>query len=88
MLFIAHSSASAINAGQVCFSKNPMAINYPEWIAFAKYMYLQLKWVLAEKEKAREDYVNGKLDEEWMRIEEEANESFRKLCQDNIVIFS
>ena len=44
MLFIAHSGATAINAGKVYFTKNPMAINYPQWVAFAKYSYKQLKW--------------------------------------------
>lgn len=35
MLFIVHSGATAINAGKVYFTKNPMAINYLQWIAFA-----------------------------------------------------
>lgn len=61
MLFIAHSGATAINAGKVYFSKNPMAINYPQWIAFAKYSYKQIKWVLLEKPEARDAYVRGQL---------------------------
>ena len=48
MLFIGHSAATAVNAGKVYFTKNPMAINYPQWVAFAKYSYKQLKWVLLE----------------------------------------
>jgi len=43
MLFIGHSAAVAINAGKVYFTKNPMAVNCPQWIAFAKYSYKQLK---------------------------------------------
>lgn len=43
MLFIGHSAATAVNAGKVYFTQNPMAINYPQWIAFAKYSYKQLK---------------------------------------------
>ena len=39
MLFIGHSAATAVNAGKVYFTQNPMAINYPQWIAFAKYSY-------------------------------------------------
>lgn len=49
MLFIGHSAATAVSAGKVYFTKNPMAINYPQWVAFAKYSYKQLKWVLLEK---------------------------------------
>lgn len=61
MLFIAHSGATAINVGKVYFSKNPMAINYPQWIAFAKYSYKQVKWVLLEKPEARDAYIRGQL---------------------------
>ena len=43
MLFLGHSAATAVNAGKVTFSENPMAINYPQWIAFTKYSYSQLK---------------------------------------------
>ena len=43
MLFIGHSAATAVNAGKVYFTKNPMAINYPQWLAFGKYSYQQLK---------------------------------------------
>lgn len=35
MLFIAHAGATAANAGKVYFTHNPVAINYPQWIAFA-----------------------------------------------------
>lgn len=36
MLFIAHAGATAANAGKVYFTHNPVAINYPQWIAFAR----------------------------------------------------
>lgn len=49
MLFIGHSIAASANAGKIYFTKNPMTINYAQWITFAKYSYSQLKWVLIEK---------------------------------------
>lgn len=64
MLFIGHSAATAVNAGKVYFTKNPMAINYPQWLAFGKYSYQQLKWVLIEKPEARDAYVRGILDDQ------------------------
>ena len=68
MLFIGHSAATAINLGKICFTKNPMAITYPQWIAFAKYSYKQLKWVLIEKPELRDAYVHGKLNEELVTV--------------------
>lgn len=87
MLFIAHSGATAINAGKVYFTKNPMAINYPQWIAFAKYSYKQLKWVIVEKPSAREAFISGKLDESWKEIEDEVNSSFEDFSKDYYVVF-
>lgn len=64
MLFLAHSAASAINAGKVVFTKSPMAINYPQWLAFSRYAFKQLKWWLWEKEDKRNKYVMDLIDKE------------------------
>ena len=41
-----------------------MAINYPQWLAFAKYSFQELKWSLYDKPNLRHKYVTDKLDEE------------------------
>ena len=87
MLFIAQSGATAINAGKVYFTKNPMAINYPQWIAFAKYSYKQLKWAIVEKPMARKAYVSGKLEDSWKELEEEINNTFDDFSKDYYVVF-
>ena len=87
MLFIAHSGATAINAGKVYFTQNPMAINYPQWIAFAKYSYKQLKWALIEKPEAREAYVNGKLAERWKALESNIENHFEEFSKDYYIVF-
>lgn len=87
MLFIAQAGATAINAGKVYFTKNPMAINYPQWIAFAKYSYKQLKWTIVEKPMAREAYVSGYLEDSWKELEEEINNSFEEFSKDYYVVF-
>lgn len=87
MLFIAHSGATAINAGKVYFTKNPMAINYPQWVAFAKYSYKQLKWAIVEKPFAREAYVEGKLEDSWKELEEEITNSFDEFSKNYYVVF-
>ena len=87
MLFIAHAGATAANAGKVCFTQNPVAINYPQWIAFAKYSYKQLKWAIVEKPQAREAYLSGKLEESWKELEAEICDSFDEFSKDYYVIF-
>lgn len=76
MLFIGHSAAVAINAGKIVFKENPMAINYPQWLAFAKYSYSQLKWGLFEKTELCDRYVMGKINEELEEVFAEIDKNF------------
>ncbi|MEF9922364.1 MAG: hypothetical protein RR769_05545 [Anaerovoracaceae bacterium] len=87
MLFIGHSGATAINAGKIYFTKSPMAINYPQWIAFAKYSYKQLKWAIVEKPAACEAYVDGKLNEGWEKIVNQIDDTFEDFSREYIVVF-
>ena len=86
MLFTGHAGATAANAGKIYFTGNPMAINYPQWIAFAKYSYSQLKWVLLEKPELRDRYVTGKLYEELDTVLLSVDETFNDFAKDYIVI--
>ena len=87
MLFIGHSAATAVNAGKIYFTQNPMAINYPQWIDFGKYSYKQLKWILKEKPNARDAYVSGKLNEQLTEVLEDVNTTFDEISANYIVVF-
>ena len=87
MLFIGHSASTAVNAGKVYFTQNPMAINYPQWLAFAKYSYKQLKWVLIEKPNARDAYVTGRLNEQLAEVLGNVNATFDEISANYIVVF-
>lgn len=65
MLFIAHSAATAINAGKVVLTENPLNINYPQWLSFARYSIKQFKWVMMDKPQLRDKYVKSILNNEW-----------------------
>lgn len=88
MLFIGHSAATTINAGKVYFTKNPMAINYPQWIAFAKYSYKQLKWVLLEKSELRDAYVRGIIADELNEVYAAIDSTFTEMSKEYIVVFN
>lgn len=88
MLFVGHSAATAVNAGKVYFTKNPMAINYPQWIAFAKYSYKQLKWAMLEKPALRDAYVRGIIADELSDMYEQIDATFEKYSEDYIVVFN
>lgn len=88
MLFLGHSAATAVNAGKVAFTENPMAINYAQWIAFTKYSYSQLKWAVMEKPAMRDAYVTGKIYEEMNVVFAEVDNTFEEYTRDKIVIHS
>ena len=88
MLFLGHSVATAVNAGKVAFTENPMAINYAQWIAFTKYSYSQLKWAVMEKPAMRDAYVTGKIYEEMNVVFAEVDNTFEEYTRDKIVIHS
>lgn len=86
MLFIGHAAAAAINAGKVYFTKNPMSINYPQWLAFAKYSYTQLKWSLIKKPMLQDRYVTGKLYEELADVLDSIDQTFDDFTNNYIVV--
>ena len=87
MLFIGHTGAVAVNAGKVYFTKNPMAINYLQWMSFAKYSYKQFKWVVVQKPAVREAYVDGVLNDELKLITAETDALFGEFSIGRLVVF-
>ena len=48
-----------------CLYRKPYGNQFPpQWIAFTKYSYSQLKWAVMEKPTIRDAYVTGKIYEE------------------------
>ena len=86
MLFVAHCAATAVNAGKVAFTKNPMAINYPQWIAFGKYSYQQLKWAALTKPTQRDAYVRRAIEGDLCKMYEGIDLLFGEMCSEAVVI--
>lgn len=87
MLFLSHAIATAANAGKVAFLNNPLAVNYTEWMAFAKYAFQQLKWALLSKPSLRAKYVQGYLDSEWCDIDKILESTWIEFTKDSIVVY-
>ena len=86
MLFTAHCAASAVNAGKLVFTENPMAINYPQWIAVAKYSYQQLKWVAITKPAERDWFVRKATEGELADAYDDIDQLFGEMCPETVVI--
>jgi hypothetical protein len=70
-LFLSHSVVTAINAGKVAVTQNPLSINYAQWLAFFRYALPQMHWLLVGRERARAGFVQEKLDESWKQLDQE-----------------
>ena len=76
MLFTAHTIATAANAGKVYFTQNPLAINLPQWLWYAKVCFSQLRWVLFTKEAERLAVVQEQIDADWQSINDDLNKGW------------
>ncbi len=88
MLFLSHSLATLANAGKVTFHQNPLAINYPQWMAFFRYSISQLKWGLLDKPNAELQHVQKLLDGNWDLIDARLNETWVACLGDDVIVVS
>lgn len=87
MLFIAHSAATAINAGKVALTENPLNINYSQWLSFAKYSIKQLKWIMVDKSQLRDKYVKNIIDGEWDILYGDIVALWQEMAKDTNVVY-
>lgn len=87
MLFIAHSASTAINAGKVAFTGNPLNINYAQWLAFARYSAKQLKWVLVDKPNMRHKYVMDIMNDQWDSFYGDLSALWDEFTDGSIVVY-
>jgi hypothetical protein len=69
-LFLSHSVGTAINAGKVSVTQNPLSINWAQWLAFFGYLLPQFHWLLVGREQVGAAFVQEKLDAAWMRLDD------------------
>lgn len=60
-LFTAHAVATATNAGKVYVLQNALAVNWPQWLAFFRYLIPQAQWLLVGAERERALHMDAHL---------------------------
>ena len=69
MLLAAHGIAAAANAGKVAlYQGNPLAINYAEWLAFARYLMPHMKYWLFDKHRLKIEHIERINEEGWNEL--------------------
>jgi hypothetical protein len=78
-LFLSHSVAAAVNAGKVAVTQNPLSLNWAQWLAFFRYLLPQMHWLLVGRERARDIFVQKKLDDCWKQLDDELAVTWSKV---------
>lgn len=73
-LLIAHSVSTLINAGKVYVTQNPLAISWPQTLAFLRYVLPELHFLLYGKEAARSKMVEDEILNSYHSIDCQLNE--------------
>lgn len=76
MLFTAHAIATAVNAGKVAITENPLTLNLSQWLWFAQSSFRQVNWIAFQKPKERFDFVQNQLDVDWEQMNRQLLEEF------------
>lgn len=63
MLFVAHSCFCSVNAIKIGITRNPCAINYPEWMRFSKLLIKEINWQIYGKNIAKSDFIAKDVEE-------------------------
>ena len=76
-LFLAHTTATAVNAGKVSISRDPLSVSWAQWLAFFRYLLPHAHWILVGKASARDRFIKGKLNDGWSELNQRLLEDFR-----------
>jgi hypothetical protein len=77
-LFLAHTVATSCNAGKVMITKNPLSINWAQWIAFFRYLLPQVHWLLIGKENERAKFIGKNIEGNWLKIDDTLTSIWRE----------
>lgn len=83
-LLIAHSVATLINAGKVYVTQNPLAISWPQTLAFLRYVMPELAFLLYGKEAARSKMVEDEILNDYHSINKQVDAFLKR--QDDFML--
>jgi hypothetical protein len=88
MLLIAHGIATAANAGKVVLTKNPLAVNYAEYMAFVRYLIPSLKYWLFDQQHLRLEHMEKINESEWNDLLDNSDRLLSEIAKQNFPLIS
>ena len=88
MLLMAHGIATTANVGKVILTKNPLAINYAEYIAFIRYLIPSLKYWLFDQQRLRLEHMEKINEDGWNDLLENSDRLLEVVIQSDFPIIT
>jgi hypothetical protein len=88
MLLMAHGVATAANAGKVVLTKNPLAVNYAEYMAFIRYLIPSLKYWLFDKQHLRLEHMEKINESEWNDLLDNSDRLLGAIARTNFPVIT
>lgn len=63
-------------------TQNPLAVNWPQWLAFFRYLIPRAHWLLVGAERERARHVGAHLERTWEQLDEENTRLWKAVFDD------
>lgn len=80
MLLVAHAVAASANAGRVALLHgNPLAVNYPQWLALFRYLAPSLKYWVLDQHRLEIEHLQNLTDSGWDELLAQSRELLTRI---------
>ncbi|MBM3275083.1 MAG: hypothetical protein FJZ00_08010 [Candidatus Sericytochromatia bacterium] len=77
-LFLAHLGATAVNAGKIAITQNPLSLNWAQWLALFRYLIPEAVRVISGDEARRNAAVDAQLSSGWLDVYTSINQTWMR----------
>jgi hypothetical protein len=86
MLFVAHATSAAINAGTIAVTQNPLLLNWSQWLALLRYLMPEAYRMAYGHAAAREAHLQTYVSRGWDELHERVSVTLGEVHESRLVI--
>ena len=76
-LFLAHLGATAINAGKVAITQNPLGLSWTQWLMYFRYLIPEANRVLGGDARSRRNAIDDHITRGWDELFTEIEQTWK-----------
>lgn len=86
MLFVAHATSAAINAGAIAVTQNPLLLNWSQWLALMRYLMPEVYQMVYGHAAARKVHLQAYVWRGWDELHARISASLEKVSANQFVV--